>query len=79
LSLPDGDGLEVIRQIHCESLLPKILAISGYMVGDLPNVALSAGATATLSKPTRLRPLLDIVRLLLHMANTSPTETGGKP
>jgi DNA-binding NarL/FixJ family response regulator len=75
LSLPDGDGLEVIRQIHSESLPSKILAISGYMVGDVPHAALSAGATATLSKPTRLRPLLDIVCLLLHMPNTSSTGT----
>ncbi len=71
LSLPDGDGLDVIRQIHSEPLPPRILAISGYMAGDVPNAALSAGATATLPKPTRLRTLLDIVFLLLNLSSAA--------
>jgi two-component system phosphate regulon response regulator OmpR len=52
LSLPDGDGLEVTRQIRCEIPHLHILAISGFMVGDMPLVAIAAGASATLQKPT---------------------------
>ena len=51
-SLPDGDGLEITRLIRCEIPLLRILAISGYMVGDMPSVAIAAGASATLPKPT---------------------------
>jgi len=68
LSLPDADGLEVIRQIRSERLPPRILAISGFMVGDMPNTALSAGATATLVKPIAARTLLDAVYHLLDFS-----------
>jgi DNA-binding response OmpR family regulator len=47
-SLPDADGLEVVRQIRGEYPDVSILAISGFMVGDMPSIALAAGATATI-------------------------------
>jgi len=51
LSLPDSDGLELTRQIRGELPNLPILAISGFMVGDMPREALAAGASATLPKP----------------------------
>jgi CheY-like chemotaxis protein len=51
LSLPDTDGIELLRQIRTELPHLKILAISGFLVGGMPEVALAAGATATLAKP----------------------------
>jgi len=65
LSLPDGDGLEVVRQIHGEYPNLSILAISGFMVGDMPSIALAAGAAATLMKPTIPCELLNTVYRLL--------------
>lgn len=65
LSLPDGDGLEVVRQIRGEHPHVSILAISGYMVGDMPSIAIAAGASATLMKPTIPPKLLDTVYRLL--------------
>lgn len=52
LSLPDGDGLELVRQLRMELPYLKILATSGFLVGTMPEVAMAAGATETLSKPT---------------------------
>jgi CheY-like chemotaxis protein len=52
LSLPDSDGLELTRQIRGEIPHLHILAISGFMVGDMPREAVAAGASATLPKPT---------------------------
>lgn len=65
LSLPDCDGLEVVRQIHGEYPRVSILVISGVMVGDMPGIALAAGASATLAKPTISPKLLDTVYQLL--------------
>lgn len=64
-SLPDGDGLEVVRQIRGEHPHVSILAVSGFMVGDMPSVALAAGATATLMKPLLPCELLNTVYRLL--------------
>jgi DNA-binding response OmpR family regulator len=64
-SLPDADGLEVVRQIRGEYPDVSILAISGFMVGDMPRIALAAGATATLMKPTIPCELLNTVYRLL--------------
>jgi DNA-binding response OmpR family regulator len=64
-SLPDADGLEVVRQIRGEHPDLSILAISGFMVGDMPSIALAAGATATLLKPTIPCEFLNTVYRLL--------------
>ena len=53
LSLPDRDGLGLLHEIHAEYPWIKILAISGYMVGRTQDLALAAGASATLFKPVR--------------------------
>ena len=50
-SLPDGDGLEITRQIRSEIPHLHILAISGFMVGEMPHEAVAAGASAALPKP----------------------------
>jgi DNA-binding response OmpR family regulator len=65
LSLPDGDGLEVVRQIRGEHPDLSILAISGFMVGDMSSIALAAGASATLMKPTIPSEFLNTVYRLL--------------
>jgi DNA-binding response OmpR family regulator len=64
-SLPDADGLEVVRQIRGEYPDVSILAISGFMVGDMSSIALAAGATATLLKPIIPCEFLNTVYRLL--------------
>lgn len=66
LSLPDRDGLDLIRQIRRELAYVKILATSGFLVGDMPAVAIQAGATDTLAKPTTAWRLRDTVYRLLE-------------
>lgn len=66
LSLPDTDGLDLVRQIRQEMPHLKILATSGFLVGDMPAVAIQAGATATLPKPTTAWRLRDAVYRLLE-------------
>lgn len=58
LSLPDQDGMEVMRQIRSEFPWTPLLALSGYMVGDMPKTAMAAGATDTLLKPASPETLL---------------------
>jgi CheY-like chemotaxis protein len=65
LSLPDLDGLALIGQIRSEFPYIKILAISGYMAGLLPETVVRAGATDTLDKPTTPRRLLSAVYSLI--------------
>jgi len=70
LSLPDSDGLELTRQIRGEIPHLHILAISGFMVGDMPREALAAGASATLPKPTTSSALRWSVSELLAQADS---------
>jgi DNA-binding response OmpR family regulator len=70
LSLPDEDGLELIRQMRSASEGLKILATSGFMVGEMPYVALAAGASATLLKPTSPEALLHTVYRLIEPSGT---------
>jgi CheY-like chemotaxis protein len=66
LSLPDEDGFDVIRQMRSASRELKILAISGFMVGEVPRQALAVGATDTLLKPTLPETLLQAVYQLIE-------------
>jgi CheY-like chemotaxis protein len=70
LSLPDRDGLEVIRQIRSECPRVPILAVSGFMVGDMKKDAIGAGATETLPKPASPRRLLEAVYRLIEPRGT---------
>ena len=70
LSLPDSDGLELTRQIRCEIPHLQVLAISGFMVGDMPREAVAAGASATLPKPTTPSALRRSVSELLAQVDS---------
>jgi len=70
LGLPDSDGLELTRQIRGEIPHVHILAISGFMVGDMPREAVAAGASATLPKPTTSSALRRSVSQLVAFADS---------
>lgn len=70
LSLPDQDGMEVMRQIRSESPHTPILALSGFMVGDMPEIAIAAGATGTLRKPSSPETILTAVYGLIAPRST---------
>lgn len=64
-SLPDGDGIELLKQLRAEIPHLQILATSGFMVADMPALAMAAGASATLAKPTTAHALRNSVYQLL--------------
>ncbi len=70
MSLPDRDGAEVLGHIRSESPQLKILAASGFMAGGMHEIAMHAGATATLTKPTTPLELRRAVYRLLDPSGT---------
>lgn len=66
LSLPDGDGVELVRQMRMDAPHVPILATSGFLVGNMADVVLAAGATATLQKPTTPDKLRNAIYRLLE-------------
>jgi CheY-like chemotaxis protein len=67
MSLPDADGLDVLRQIRLDIPEVQVLAFSGMMVGAMLSLARAAGADATLAKPTTSRKLREVVYGLLDL------------
>jgi DNA-binding response OmpR family regulator len=65
MSLPDADGMDLVRQIHFDVPYTKVLAISGMMVGCVPGAARTAGADSVMIKPTTGRNVCEEVRRLL--------------
>jgi DNA-binding response OmpR family regulator len=66
LSLPDGDGVELMRQMRMDAPYLRILATSGFLAGTMADVVLAAGATATLEKPATPNELRNAVYRLLE-------------
>jgi CheY-like chemotaxis protein len=66
ISLPDADGIDVIRQIRSDVPHVQVLAISGMMVADMLSAVRSAGAAATLLKPTTGERVREVVGQLLN-------------
>jgi CheY-like chemotaxis protein len=72
ISMPDIDGLELISIIRKKGLNVPILALSGMSMNDLYlDAAKDFGATAILSKPVDRDQLINTVRKLLGMSNSS--------
>ena len=65
--LPDGDGLELIREIRNSERLGRvpILLVSASVLPRDVQAAVDAGADGFLAKPVRVKPLVDEVRRLL--------------
>ena len=58
ISLPDADGIELVRQICMEFPYVNVIAMSGFMAAIPPAKLCSAGTAATLQKPFTARQLL---------------------
>ena len=71
MSLPDADGIDLVRQIHSDVPYVPVLAISGMMVAELPRAVRSAGAAATLMKPTTSRKVRQAIHQLLEPRSES--------
>ncbi|HEY3939973.1 MAG TPA: response regulator [Bryobacteraceae bacterium] len=69
LSMPDMDGLEILRAIRNLSTKPKVLVVSGFMQGKMLHAARALGASVALEKTGILDALLPTVRKLLGDAD----------
>jgi DNA-binding NtrC family response regulator len=71
LSLPDADGIELVRHIRAESPHVSVIAISGFMAAISPATLHKAGTSAMLQKPFTARELLDSVSEILYPQRAS--------
>jgi CheY-like chemotaxis protein len=51
LSMPDTDGIELIRSIRVELPHLRVIAVSGFLNGSFLGIGLKLGASGTLQKP----------------------------
>ena len=65
LNMPNPDGFEVLRTLRSNAHRPRIVAVSGFMKGELLKAADVLGADATLNKTDALELLLPTVKNLL--------------
>jgi CheY-like chemotaxis protein len=65
LSMPDEDGIELIRNLRMELPLLKVLVVSGFMSGSFLYIAKKLGASSTLQKPVpEDRLVVEVCQLL---------------
>jgi CheY-like chemotaxis protein len=70
LSMPDTDGIELIRSIRAELPHLRVIAVSGFLSGSLLGIAQKLGASGALQKPVPEATLLtEVCRVL----GNSPT------
>ena len=72
LSMPDVEGLELIRTLTKSHPDLPIVAISGSFEGRFLGVAEQFGVRGTLQKPFKRRPLLDLVNSALATTSHIP-------
>jgi|SRR5579862_197595 len=70
LSMPDEDGIELVRRLRKEHHALKVITMSGTFGPDLLKAAQYLGADATLTKPMTVAQLLDCIRKLEVEADT---------
>ncbi len=69
LSMPEEDGIEVLRSIRSELARIKVVAVSGFLQGTFLRAARSLGAESALHKPVREEVLLpEVCRVLAARA-----------
>jgi DNA-binding response OmpR family regulator len=71
LRMPDGTGLELLRDIGKRNSKPGVILISSFMSGLERKAALALGAGALLEKPFRFGDLLQAVA---NLAEPDPVE-----
>ncbi len=65
LSMPEEDGIEVMRSIRAELPRIKVVAVSGFLQGAFLRAARNLGAQSALHKPVREELLLpEVCRVL---------------
>ena len=60
--LPDGNGLDIVRDVASREPRPRIIVITGHLDQDAVHHVRAIGADAVLLKPFPLKALLDAIR-----------------
>jgi two-component system OmpR family response regulator len=61
LRMPDGSGLELLRELRRQTSRREVILMSSFISGSERKLALDLGADALLEKPFRLSELLEVV------------------
>jgi len=70
LGLPDGNGLELMREIRTESSIPSI-ALSGYGMDRDVEAIMASGFSTHLVKPIKIDQLINEIRRVILIHDTS--------
>lgn len=65
LTLPDGDGLEIVRELLVEENPPTIVALTGHDTPEVADRCIAAGCVSVIVKPVSSKQLLATVDPLL--------------
>ena len=65
LTLPDGDGLEIVRELLVEENPPTFVALTGHDGHEVTERCLAAGCVSVIIKPVSYKELLATVDPLL--------------
>lgn len=77
MSLPDGDGLDLVRYIAEQSLDLPVAVITAYGTAENAVAALKAGAFDYLAKPVSLKQLRSLVKSALSLPPVKTQEKNG--
>ena len=65
LTLPDGDGLDIVRELLVEENPPTFVALTGHDTREVADRCMAAGCVSVLVKPVTSKELLAVVDPLL--------------
>ena len=65
LTLPDGDGLEIVRELLVEENPPTFVALTGHDAREVADRCIAAGCHSVIVKPVSSKELLATVDPLL--------------
>jgi CheY-like chemotaxis protein len=65
LTLPDGDGLEIVRELILEENPPTFVALTGHDAREVADRCIAAGCISVIVKPVSSKELLATVDPLL--------------
>ncbi|MDD3482185.1 sigma-54 dependent transcriptional regulator [Azovibrio restrictus] len=76
MRLPDGDGLQIVRQLSESGSDTPVAVITAYGSAENAVAALKAGAFDYLAKPVSLEQLRTLVKSALRLPGEAPAEDG---
>lgn len=71
ISLPDGDGIELTKQIRDDGIKVPIVVMSSYASPEIRNKAMVAGACACYPKPFSLKELEQIITSIVSLCSSA--------